>query len=375
MLTDKPHTHVKSFFAASVQAAMEQARQEMGSEALLLDTRDAPPEARHLGDFEVIFGSRIEPPPQPSAAPRPAAAPATLDDLRRHMEEIRGMLEHVTPSSGWHRSHNNVVAQSLIEAGVERALAGEIEETVRQKIARRPVRIEDARPAAGDPAVLLRAAREEISSRIAVAPEIGRIAALVGPPGAGKTTTLVKLAVARGLAAHRNVHLISTDTHRIGGAAQLRTYAGILGVPFQAVETPGELERALDGIPAGTQVLIDTPGYSAVLLQDLGTDLARFLAARQDIDTHLVLTASMRVEDLYHTAELYEAFRPAKLLFTHMDETTSLASVFCVAARRARPVSFLCAGQSIPEDLAPAAVESITESLVRQLPSDLAAVA
>ena len=83
----------------------------------------------------------------------------------------------------------------------------------------------------------------------------------------------------------------------------------------------------------------------------------------------------MRVEDLYQTAQRYDVFRPSKLLFTRVDEASSLAAVFCVAARGNNPVSFLSAGQSIPEDLEPATKERIVESLVRQLPSAMEAAA
>ena len=368
----KPSPYMKSFFAESVQAAMEQARIEMGPDALLLNSREAPPEARHLGDYEVVFGACSERPAWP--APSPADG---VEALRRQVEEIREMLGGMTVAPIVQRTHGDVLTQTLIDAGVEPALARETAEAARQRAARRFVpRIGSPRPVGASEAhgTLLDAA-EEISASFAVSPEIGRVTALVGPPGCGKTTTLVKLAVTQGLAPGRAVRLISADTHRIGGAEQLRSYAAILGVRFEAVESTAALAQAIESAPASALVLIDTPGYGAAMLRDLGGDLAAFLGRRQDIDTHLVLTASMRIEDLYNTARLYDAFRPAKLLFTRLDETSSLAAVFCLAARLNKPVSFLSTGQSVPEDLEPAEKERIVDSLVRQLPSVREAVA
>jgi flagellar biosynthesis protein FlhF len=363
--------YVKSFFAQSVPAAMEQARIELGPDSLLLDARDAPPEARHLGDYEVVFGVCS----QAAAAPPPSSDNG-VPALRRQMEEIRGLLRSRGEPAISGRGPSNAVERWLMEAGVEPALASEIDQAARQRAARRAVpSIGPPRPASRDESPLPSDAADEIAARFAVAPEIGRFTALVGPPGAGKTTTLVKLAITQGLARGRAVRLISTDTARIGGAEHLRTYAAILGVPFQAVETTGALAQALDEAPPAALVLIDTPGYSATMLCELGGDLAAFLGRCQDIDTHLVLTASMRLEDLYNTAALYNPFRPAKLLFTRADETSSLAAVFCVAARCRKPVSFLANGQAIPEDLEPAAKERIVESLVPQLPAKLRAIA
>jgi flagellar biosynthesis protein FlhF len=308
-----------------------------------------------------------------------------VEALRRQVEEIRELLARTTPSASGLRSQTElaaqalteVVARALIDAGVEPALAREIEDATRQRVMRRSVpRIGFPRPATGSEAQNLRLeAAEEISAHFEVDPEVGRVTALVGPPGCGKTTTLVKLAIQQGLARGRAVHLISTDTHRIGGAEQLRAYASILGAGFQAVDNAPALAQAIDSATPDTLVLIDTPGYSAAALPDLGSEFSTLLSRRQDIDTHLVLTASMRVEDLYKTARLYDVFRPAKLLFTRLDEATSLAAAFCVAARGNNPVSFLTTGQSVPEDLEPATKERIVESLVRQLPSAMEAAA
>lgn len=372
-VTDKTqHLYVKSFFATSIPEAMERARQELGPDALLLNSREAPPEARSLGEFEVVFGGS----PVPAAAPSAGAAPVTgVDGLRQQMDEIRALLTRMTaPGSAGHRA---VVEQSLLDAGVEPALAREIDDSVRQRMSKRLV-IEFARPRTTpdcDYEAVIHETAEEIRSRFEVAPELGRVTALVGPPGAGKTSTLVKLAIANGLGAGRAVRFISIDTQRIGAAQQLQTYAAILGVPFQAVESTAALAQAIDSAPANALLLIDTPGYSAALLQDLGGDLAGFLSSRQNIDTHLVLTASMRAEDLRNTADRFAIFRPSKLLFTKLDETNAFATIFCEAARQQRPLSFFCQGQCIPEDLEPASKERITESLVRQLPQALQAVA
>ena len=82
---------------------------------------------------------------------------------------------------------------------------------------------------------------EEIESRFTVESQLGkkeaapRIVALVGPPGVGKTTTLVKLAIHYGLVCRRPVLLLSMDTYRVAAADQLRSFAAFLGLAFMAL--------------------------------------------------------------------------------------------------------------------------------------------
>jgi flagellar biosynthesis protein FlhF len=363
---------VKSYFAASIGEAMELARVELGGEALLLNSREAPPEARHLGACEVVFGLR---PTSPAAVDMPAEPPSQADELRKFMGEIREFVSKAR-SDQERELGRGFIEQSLFEAGITRTLAREVEAAVQQRCHARGI-VQFGQPKAlfgQSKAELVRETVLELERRFEVMPEVGRVTALVGPPGAGKTSALVKLAITHGLLEQRPVHLLSIDHHRIAAAEQLRTYAAILGVPFTFTETTVGIDAAIQAASPQALIMIDTPGITAASI-DMARDLAGFLSARQEIDTHLVLTASTRSADLARMVDLFQVFRPGKLLFTHLDETDSMASIFCEAARTGLPLSFFSTGQLIPEEIETAAKDRVTWPLVRELPQALEAVA
>jgi flagellar biosynthesis protein FlhF len=371
--TELSHIHVKSYFASNIPDAIETARQELGADALFLNSRPSPPEALHLGAFEVVFGVHAE--KRPAETP-PAVRATNVDDLRQTMDEIRNLLirSSAIPSS---RDRPRLVERVLLDAGLAPAIAAQIEESVTTRLNRRPVlEISRARKIhEWEPESIVQETIEEIESLFIVKPELGPITAFVGPPGAGKTTTLVKLAVTEGLMKRRPVRLISADAQRIGAAEQLRSYASILGVPFEHVETTAGLGQVVDSAPDGHLVLIDTPGLGPALFESTGVDLAMFLSRRQNIDTQLVLTATTRRIDIEKAAKRFEVFRPAGLIFTRLDETDSLGCIVGEAIRSGLPVTWVCTGQLIPEDIEPASKRRIAGPLVNQLPALLRSAA
>jgi flagellar biosynthesis protein FlhF len=131
----------------------------------------------------------------------------------------------------------------------------------------------------------------------------------------------------------------------------------------------------IDSAPANTLLLIDTPGLSPALFEGASTDLVGFLGHRQDIDVHLVLTASTTQIDLECAAKRFAGFRPSALIFTRLDETQSFGPIFCEVLRTGTPVSFFCDGQMVPEDIQSASGDRLAESLVPQLPMPLQAAA
>jgi flagellar biosynthesis protein FlhF len=211
-----------------------------------------------------------------------------------------------------------------------------------------------------------RAVRTEIERIVSVdatletPAEEARVVVLVGPPGCGKTTTLVKLAVRYGLASSRRVHLISADTRRIGAVEQLRTFAAIIGASFDAVETPHALQQSIDAHRQKGLILVDTQGYGAKEMDD-AAEWARFFSQQRGIEVHVVAPASMRSAELGRVLDRFEIFSPARLIFTHMDETSSSGAIISESVRIGKPVSYLATGQEVPNDIEPATAGRLLE--------------
>jgi flagellar biosynthesis protein FlhF len=344
---------LKSYFADTVEEAISLARREMGPEAMLVNSKRSNAEARHLGAYEVVCASEVEPQVAERDKNRSlfAPTPAPMDKLSQDVSEIKHQMERLAltlarSSTGMAGIASDpelanafsMLAAAEVDADLAYDLIGKLGSPFRPE-----------------------ALRAELGRLLTVDAGIGRTVALVGPPGAGKTSTLVKLAVQYGIASRKACQILTVDTLRVGASDQLRSYAAILGVGFQVLETTTALARALDDHQQKDLILIDTPGLSANDLEGF-EDLAEFLSTYPGIDTHLVLPASMRTSDLKRVAGHYEIFKPAKLLFTRLDETETFGPILSQSIRSGKPMSLLTRGQRIPEDL-----EEATKDLILDL--------
>ena len=176
-----------------------------------------------------------------------------------------------------------------------------------------------------------------------------KVAMFVGPSGAGKTTAIVKLAAHYRLQENRSVALITLDTCRMAAVEHLRMYAHVLGVPLETAQTTVDVVEGIRRHRQANLILIDTPGFGPHETAQL-TNLACLKDSYGSIETHLVLSATTRMQDLRRTVARHDACAPSRLLFTKLDETEEYGNLFELAYQTTLPLSYWSNGQRVPED-------------------------
>ena len=182
----------------------------------------------------------------------------------------------------------------------------------------------------------------------------GGVMAVVGPTGAGKTTTIAKLA-ARWCMRHggQDLALVSTDGYRIGARDQLSTYARILGVPMHAANSGKDLARVLEKLKSKKMVLIDTAGMGPHDVR-LSEQLAALQLGAARARVLLALPAQGECHALEEIVQAFAPLGPVACILTKVDEAASLGAVISTTLRHKLKIAYLCNGQRVPEDLHPA---------------------
>ena len=179
----------------------------------------------------------------------------------------------------------------------------------------------------------------------------GGVMAVVGPTGAGKTTTIAKLA-ARWCMRHgsQDLALVSTDSYRIGARDQLLTYARILGAPMHAANSGKDLARVLEKLKSKKLILIDTAGMGPHDVR-LSEQLAALQLGAARARVLLALPAQGEAHALEEIVQAFAPLTPVACILTKVDEAASLGAVISTTLRHKLKIAYVCDGQQVPEDL------------------------
>jgi flagellar biosynthesis protein FlhF len=174
-----------------------------------------------------------------------------------------------------------------------------------------------------------------------------RIIAMVGPTGAGKTTTLAKLAAHPDAYGLRRVGFLTLDTQRAAGIEQLEAYAEAAGLPCAVAYNAADAARALRRLASCEVVLVDTAGRGPLTAGV--SEQARLLTdVVRPHETHLVVPATMRLDLLEGVREAHAALRPSHAILSKLDEVPADATLAVMAGRLALPMRWVTTGQDVP---------------------------
>ncbi len=150
-----------------------------------------------------------------------------------------------------------------------------------------------------------------------------------GPPGAGKTLTVARLATRMVLGGQAPM-VLTADGKRAGAAEQLAAFTRLLGLNLIIASHPVTLARAMARRAEGAPVLIDAPGIDPFDPAQRGDLVALAETARATIV--LVLPAGLDAEESADLAASFAEAGASGLIATRMDLARRIGNVLAAAA-------------------------------------------
>jgi len=359
---------IKTYTAESMPKAIFMARRELGEDAILIQSKKIDRPADPSKQYEVTFGlipggeeAPPEPEPRPPAAiqpeeesPRNAELAAQLGALRRELQTLQSMFLHSSMGKGSCVKESDglpSVYSVLVRNNVDPDIAADLQRAVEE-------RRRNSTPGRDDARTLL---AEHLESVVRTDSSLGGGASkpvvLVGSPGAGKTTAIMKLALEFGIKRGRTVEILSMHRGRPEVNSALETMTGLLGIRTQTLSSVEAFEPALARPRAtGTLVLVDTNGYgSGSIDEDRG--FASMVDSEQAAEVHLVLPAAWHPTSLRQAVDRFEIFHPTRLLYTMVDQAAVFGPMIEEPLRTGKGLSFAGSGPAGSGTLLPISLQ------------------
>lgn len=366
----------REFWGSDMNEALREVRHTFGPDALILETLNVPAQAGETGQAgqaRVKITALQDPTAARTGQPAGRAGPpagradsarplrparsdaiqegnegATNHGVQQQLTDLQTLLYWMVPELKRDGATTPLVAHGVLPAVISRlireadSLSGEsAEERLRNALIQ-------AVPIAG---------KMDIHGS-----EQLRLA-LIGPPGMGKTSSLVKLTLRLMRRHNDRVGWIYFDTRRVTGAEELRAYAGILTLPCVCVDEHTSLQHALSQLVGCDAVLIDTAGTSPLDVSGL-QELAAFLQEIPHLKKTLVLSATTQTPTLQRCIERYGRIGVDGLVFTMLDVCEQFGPLINTLLTTHSPLAYVATGPDVSQELAPAQAEEVSRLLL-----------
>jgi flagellar biosynthetic protein FlhF len=274
-------------------------------------------------------------------------------EFEQELNAMKQMLKKLTVNNDDKNSKRIGVKKLLLQRDVSEEVVNTITEAIKSREEYKNVsRIPDS------------AYADEIKGLLKVDSSMnGRIYAFIGPTGVGKTTTIAKVAAMQSLNNKKKVGLITIDTYRIGAVEQLKIYADILGLPFEVINSVGDIERSMYNLRNCDMILVDTTGRSIKNVMQL-SELKLYLDRLKPDNIFLVLSMTTKYQDMLQIMRGFEIMKYNRVVLTKFDETTTYGSALNAACSTRSPIAYITVGQNVPDDIREAESDKLLDLII-----------
>ncbi|MFK3938714.1 flagellar biosynthesis protein FlhF [Alkalihalobacillus sp. NPDC078783] len=361
---------LKKFQVESMPEALQQIKNELGSEAVILHTKEIS-----TGGWFGFFAKKklevtaaIDP---AKAAIAPKRPQPSLQQSQKEIVSNQVPIPRVQSLSSSSQLEAPVLIRQIDD---ELGLHG-VEESIREELK------EDAfgfwysqEKKNRTPSAVITFTRQWLKRRLQNV-TIGhslfdkKYMIFAGPTGVGKTTTIAKLAAEASIKHGKKVAILTTDTYRIAAIDQLKTYASILNVPIEVAYSLEDFHAAMDQFEAYDVVLVDTAGRN--FTHDFYLkELQKTIHLSEEASLYVVLALTSKYSDMVAVLDQFKQLSVRQVIFTKKDETNSYGALINVCLNEGIGIAYLTNGQNVPDDVLPASVDHIVEAVLEGMTLD-----